>query len=309
MRRGIGEMNMKRRLVLSLCAVALTAFGMSSAQADVDVALNLRYTDPADPSEGGDWTLVAKTDSPGIAGLVVRFVGGTMPAAGTIDNAVTIGHDINGGALVIGQFDHDSDANTPTQTEFVYGQDPNDGLVLGVGVSVNLWNGGEDPLDGQNVGPGTWDGSTIIATGAIADLTTRPSIFSVAANEIIGGDPNGPATIGAMTVRGDSANNLGLEAPGGAGLVRGDGNRDGAINFLDVSIVSGNFGSGTGWDTGDFNDSASVDFLDVSFLSGNFGVPQVPPAISAVPEPATLVLLSGFGVAALFVRRKSWSTL
>ena len=307
MRRGIGEMNMKRRFVLSLCAVALTAFGISAVQADVDVALNLRYTDPADPGEGGTWTLVAKTDSPGIAALVVRFVGGTMPAAGTISNAATIGHDINGGALVIGSFNHDADPNTPNQTEFVYGQDPNDGLVLGVGAGVNLWNGGQDPLDGQNVGPGTWDGSTIIATGSIANLSTRPSIFSVGANEIIGGDPNGPATIGAMTVRGDSLETLGLEDPLGvpnAGLLAGDANRDGIVEGGDFSLLGGSWQGAGGWDDGDFNDDDFVEGADFSLLGGNWQSDGVPPAIGAVPEPTTLMLSGTLLLGLLGVRRR-----
>ena len=52
MRRGIGEMNMKRSLILSLCAVVLAAIGMSAAQAATDAALNLRYINPADTSAG-----------------------------------------------------------------------------------------------------------------------------------------------------------------------------------------------------------------------------------------------------------------
>ncbi len=286
---------MKRCLVLSLCAVALAAFGISSAQAVVNVALNLRYTDPADPSLGGTWTLVAKTDtasSTGITGLVVRFAGGTMPAAGTVNGS--IGHDINGGALVVGSFDHDSDPNTPTQTEFVYGQDPNDGLVANVGLAGTPapWNGGQDPLDGQNVGAGTWDGSTIIATGAIANLSTRPAFFSAAANEDISGTITA-ATINLMTVRGDSRVTLGLEAPGGSGLLAGDTNRDGIVDVTDLGNLATNWQqSPRAWLDGNFNITTDniVDVTDLGDLATNWQQSGTPPAIAAVPEPSAALL-------------------
>ncbi len=69
-------MKMKRSVTLSLFAVALTALCATTAQAVVDVQLNLRYTDPADPSEGGSWDLlVQSTAVNGVKGLNVLFTG------------------------------------------------------------------------------------------------------------------------------------------------------------------------------------------------------------------------------------------
>ena len=52
---------MNRGLVYSLCAAALVAVGANSAQAVINVSLNLTYTDPANEAGGGTWQLVAKT--------------------------------------------------------------------------------------------------------------------------------------------------------------------------------------------------------------------------------------------------------
>lgn len=309
---------MKRCLVMSLCAVALMALGINAARADVDVALNLRYTDPADPNDGGTWTLVAKSDttsSQGIVGLAVRFDGGTMPASGTVDS--NIGHDIYdpNNPLGIASFDHDGDPNTPAQTEFTYGQDPNGsipGFVTDVGLSGSpaLWNGGVDPLDGQDIqgaGTGNWDFATVIATGSIADLSTRPGIFSVLANEYdptLTLDPNSPvaeATIGTFTVRGDSLVTLGLEDPNDSGLLAGDADRDGDVDIADLGNLAGSLTSGVGgWDDGDTDGDGDVDIADLGALAGNLGDLGVPPAIHAVPEPACFALaflgLTAFGL-------------
>ena len=89
---------MKRTFALFLCAVAVATFAVSSAPAQVNVSLNLEFNNLLDPSQGGSWTLVAKTDtagSLGIVGLVTRFL--NMPPSGTVDP--NIGHDILGGLL------------------------------------------------------------------------------------------------------------------------------------------------------------------------------------------------------------------
>ena len=68
---------MKCKMALSVCAIAMTAMLASAVFGlTVDVGLNLRYNDPADPTEGGIWQLVAKTDDAnGIAGLSAYISG------------------------------------------------------------------------------------------------------------------------------------------------------------------------------------------------------------------------------------------
>ena len=288
---------MKQSLIFSVCIAMLAALGINAAQADVDVALNLRYTDPADPNEGGTWTLVAKTDDPnsaGITGLVTRFTDGSIPAAGSVNGS--IGHDINGGAFVTGTF---VDPNGPDFVEFVYGQDPNDGVTNGVGQTGGPSDQGADPL-----GNSVWDNASIIATGAFTGL--RPTTVLAAANETISGVIVS-SNIGDFNVRGDSLSTLGLES--GTGLFAGDANRDGAIGPADLGAVGLNWsptGTTAGWDDGDFNDDGAVGPADLGAVGLGWdplGNNYTPPAIGAVPEPTTLALVM-LGALGLGVRRR-----
>ena len=164
---------MKRTITSTLLAVALIATASSPALADVDVSLNII----PDGFGGGDWTLVAKTDTPdsaGIVALITRFIDGTIPAAGTVNP--DIGHDLNGGTLVVGTF---VDPFGPDFVEFVYGQDPNDGLVLGVGLPGGPSDLGPDPL-----GNPAWDNASEIAFGTIPDTNNIPVELLAAANEV-----------------------------------------------------------------------------------------------------------------------------
>jgi hypothetical protein len=279
-------MNMKRSLILSLCAVVVAAIGMSTAQADVDVALNLRYTQPADPNQGGTWTLVAKGDSDGLVGLVTRFT--DLAAAGTVDGS--IGHDINGGALQVGTFSG--------ETEFVYGQDPNGGLVHSVGLVGGPSDQGSDPLNNA-----AWDDASVIATGSFAAL--RPVFVSASGNVTDVSDAISAAVIGLTNVRGDSVTT--------DGLLPGDANRSGVVNSADLALLLANFNSTTGtWGQGNFNDTTSsdgnVNSADLALLLSNFNGSSTPPAlagVAGVPEPASVVLLlAGAGLGLVVRRRK-----
>ena len=166
---------MKRFIAWSLVAVALTALATPSAYADVDVSLNIVFNDFLDPNQGGSWSLVAKTDTPdsdGIVGLLTQFELGTIPAAGTVNP--NIGHDILGGNLGI------STVPDPNGfVEFLYGQNPSGGLVLGVGLP-----GGPSDVGLDFLGDPTWDNASEIAFGTIPDLTIIPEFLLAAANEV-----------------------------------------------------------------------------------------------------------------------------
>jgi hypothetical protein len=277
---------------------------------NVQLSLNLRYTDPADPSEGGQWYLVAKTDdTDGIAAISayisgidgsaasMKYGNGTGPGSASYaaTNNVTLGAILNGGnpyATTIG-----------TAVNVVYGQDTANGpIVADVGQNPGPGNTAVDPL--RNA---AWNNSAIIATGTfagggtLANQFNRPAFVTAGtnvtdANTLAGTTPNVAAQNAATTfvVRGDNTTAFTFNSNPLAGLRPGDANRDGVVAAADFSILSGNFGGAPpkGWDTGDFNDSGTVDAADFSILSGNFGQPAPPAPVSAIPEPSSALLLS-----------------
>jgi hypothetical protein len=86
----------------------------------------------------------------------------------------------------------------------------------------------------------------------------------------------------------------------------GDANNDGAVGIADLSALADNYGAtGAEWRQGDFNGDGVVGIADLSALADNYGWTgqPCPPAASAVPEPATVLLLVGGAVAVLNRRR------
>ena len=287
------------RSITALALIACLSL-VSFVQAATDLSMNLRYNDPADPNEGGLWWLVAKTDTAGIAGLTINFDPNTIGLVGhevgfspspdpnygipTVTPG-DIGHELLGGDLGVNIF---SDPNGTNYVEFLYAQFP-PSYVLGVGSGTASI--GADPLNNS-----AWDGATIIASGAFD--TVRPVLSSVngAASELV--DPNSNPVLcdvggGCLTytVRGDALKGTVEEDPN-EGLLAGDANRDGSVDFLDFSALSGNYlvAGPWGWDDADFNDDAAVDFLDFSFLSGNYLKNSNPPTIATIPEPSSCIL-------------------
>ena len=74
------------------------------------------------------------------------------------------------------------------------------------------------------------------------------------------------------------------------GILHGDANMNGVVEFEDFLALSGAFETDGGWAGGDFDGSGLTDFDDFLTLSGNFG--QTVTAVASVPEPASFVLLS-----------------
>jgi len=311
-------MFMYRNFLTGLCAVALVATGLTAVQAQtetVDVSLNLRYNDPFDPSEGGTWQLVGKVDS----GLGIAAVNAILADVdnGIAPNDITLGAGIG----AIDPIDSGGANERPaylaisaTVTDLIYGQDISAGATASVGLGVGTpGDNGVDVL--RNT---AWDNAALLASGTFS-TATRPTFTtngssSTASNIFDSLAPDSAASPLATTttVRGDSLDSLGLENSAGTGILAGDANRDGTVNFLDFSALSGGFGA-TGvapnepiWDIGNFNDDSDVDFLDFSALSGSFGSSTSPPALNAgtVPEPSSVVLAAIFGLSVVGLRRR-----
>lgn len=272
---------MKRSLIF--CAIALVAVTAHTASAVVNVQLNLRYTDPNNEAAGGTWELLAGSDAGGIAGIVAL-----------VDN-------INNDALAAGStgFDVFESQQVNTVVEVVTGSDldtPATDVGLGAGTTGNV---ADDLFPGNS--PAIWANNALLASGTFAG--TRPAFLTnsgtldAGANEFSGSNAVA-ATVGVWSVRGDSVAT--------DGLVPGDFDRNGNVDlFGDVLTALGNVGVGTTWDEGDIDSSGSISlFDDVLPALNQVGNGTTPPAIGAVPEPTTIVLLSLASAGLLAVRRK-----
>lgn len=322
---------MKRGLGISLAALALVVGGSAANAAlpvaDINLSLNLRYTDPADPSEGGKWFLLAKTQTAGantgIAGLsvylsnitsTVVWGNGTVAGVGTASYPVvtqtTLGANVTQTGGVPFNF------SSGGVTNVVYGQD----------LAIKTLNVGEgagtpgiiaaDPLRNPD-----WANSTLILSGTFAgggnagNKFNRPEFVASGANSTDGNVYNAAgvaidATV-STTVRGDSLATLNIENTPGAGLLRGDLNRNGVVSFNGDALPAYNniglFPGAATWDQGDFNDNGAISFNGDALVAFNaIGVAAPPaPAIASVPEPATIGLCAVAACGLLAARRKS----
>ncbi len=167
--------------------------------------------------------------------------------------------------------------------------------------------------------------STAITNGA-----SSPTLASDIGNKFIGA-VNGDGAVNPVEINGAFDNNLVL---GHYGIdttnhvvwavvnyagdfqvtqrLLGDSNGDGKVDLTDLSTVLNNFGSTTAlWSTGNFDGASTIDLTDLSDVLNNFGssVPNASvggvatPALSEVPEPASLGLLS-VGLLPLLKRRR-----
>ena len=302
---------MKRGLVLTLAALALVVGSGAAQAAVVDLSLNLRYTNPSQPAQGGRWFLLAKTDGTfGLGGVSVNLNNvntagialgnptavGSGPAAYATMAATVTNSIANGGNPYAGLIG--------SSVNVVWGQDVSSSVVANIGKGAGTaGNLTVDPL--RNA---AWANSALLVSGTFG--ATRPTFAAGTAANVLGAATPGTAAVAATTVntvvRGDSLKTLNLE-PNGGGLLFGDLNRNGTVGFTtDINPALSQIGTGSGktWDTGDFNGNGSVGFTtDINPALANIGVPAPPAPVSAVPEPATLGLI-GFGLASMVAVRR-----
>ena len=107
------------------------------------------------------------------------------------------------------------------------------------------------------------------------------------------------------------------EVTGGAGGVTnlkfgltwyGDANLDGSVNVADLNTVLSYYGTSGGWNHGDFNHDGFVDAADLNTVLSYYNNQNLPStseddwftlddvSVTAVPEPATIIVWSLLGV-------------
>jgi len=314
---------MKRGLVLSLTALALVVGNAAVNAADIDLSLNLRYTNPGDPDQGGRWFLMGKTNTAnantGIAGLSVYltninttgivFGNGTAVGGGNQTYPVVTQATLGANVATAGNLPFASSA--AGITNIVYGQD----LVTTI---KTIGEGAATPgvLTADPLRNAAWANATLLMSGTFAGGGTAANQFNRPAfsgtttdgNVFNGAGAAVDATVSTV-VRGDSVVTFGLNTPATGGILFGDLNRNGTVGFTtDINPALSQIGAGSGktWDQGDFNGNGSVGFTtDINPALANIGVAAPPAPISAVPEPAALgmMFLAATGVAAIRRRK------
>ncbi|MGN6366670.1 MAG: hypothetical protein ACTHN5_00135 [Phycisphaerae bacterium] len=174
--------------------------------------------------------------------------------------------------------------------------------------------------------PGNWSGALDLADNKliIEDAATHAQTFLTLQDQVVFGLTH-PAGIFSSDLPAGTALAVldnailhkttfgGLSVDDNALLVApellGDANADGAVDLTDLSTVLNNFGqSNSAWTDGNFDRAPTINLTDLSDVLNNFGAsfPNASArlaAVTAVPEPASLIFAAG-GLLALIPKRR-----
>jgi fibronectin-binding autotransporter adhesin len=176
--------------------------------------------------------------------------------------------------------------------------------TLGTG---NTYSGITGLIQSGRTTANTWTGNGIVTSQTLATTGTLTGIGVASAQQVKGlANPGDTAVWAGQTVTGSDT--LVMYTYGG------DANLDGKLNVDDYGRIDSNIGLGTaGWYNGDFNYDGKVNVDDYGVIDSNIGI-QGPPfftasgineaasGVAAVPEPATVSVISI--MAALGIRRR-----
>jgi hypothetical protein len=250
---------------------------------------------------------------------VHTFAGGlTIATDGRLEGAATIvGNVQNNGIMAFGP----NTGTTPRVMKIVgtlgiganATTDINNNAMIVTGTPVGTYTGSAytdvTGMIASGRGTGTWNGTSgIITTQSDATTSNFTSIGVASAQEVV-----------ALASATDTGVWAGQTVTGSDTLVLytygGDANLDGKINVDDYGKIDFGIGIGlTGWYNGDFNYDGKVNVDDYGIIDFNVGIQGAPfptasgaggsGGVSAVPEPASPILLLASGLLSRFVRRR-----